>query len=271
MVPTVKKRISIIIPAYNEARTLPACLDAIAVQSVMPDEVIVVDNNSTDETAAIARRYPFVRLVHEKSQGIVFARNAGFDAATGELLARIDADTHIPSDWVATIQRFYEDRNHTQTVLTGGCYFYNLRTGRLTGRTYDFLVHRLNRVLLGYYFPWGSNSVVPAEAWAAVRDEVINQTDIHEDLDLGIHLAHADFKTEYISSFRVAAQAKRILTDHQELWPYLAWWPKTYQANHLLIWPFVWPLAGIVWLGSYWVLITEKIVSSLLPNPRPQQ
>jgi len=56
--------ISIIIPAYNEERYLGRCLDAIAAQSVRPYEVIVVDNNSSDDTAKVAQRYPFVTLLH---------------------------------------------------------------------------------------------------------------------------------------------------------------------------------------------------------------
>jgi len=259
----VKKRISIIIPAYNEASTLPACLEAIAAQTVQPDEVIVVDNNSTDSTTAVASRYPFVKVVLEKRQGIAHARNKGFNAASGDLLARIDADTQVPADWIESIQKFYAEERHMRMALTGGCYFYNLRSGRLTGRAYDFLVHQLNRLLLGYYFPWGSNSVIPRTAWESVNDIASTRTDIHEDLDLGIHLAHAGFHTEYIAPFRVGAKAKRILSDRKHLWSYLAWWPKTYRANHLMMWPLVWPMAGLMWLGCYWILFSEWLLRTL--------
>lgn len=259
----MKKRISIIIPAYNEARTLPACLDAIATQTVMPDEVIVVDNNSTDGTTAVAARYPFVKIVLEKRQGIAFARNKGFNAATGELLARIDADTQLPPDWVASVQKFYTEDAHEHVALTGGCYFYNLRSGHVTGRVYDFMVHQMNRLLLGFYFPWGSNSAIPREAWEAVKDAASTRTDIHEDLDLGIHLAQAGFKTEYIASFRVGTMAKRVLTDHQDLWPYLVWWPNTFRANSIWTWPFVWPVITLAWLGSYWILLSEWLLRLL--------
>lgn len=256
----MKKRISIIIPAYNEARTLPACLDTIAAQTTPPDEVIVVDNGSTDGTAAVALRYPFVKVVLEKRRGITFARNKGFGAASGQLLARIDADTHVPADWIESIQKFYADTSHQHAALTGGCNFYNLRSGRLTGRVYDFLVHHVNRLLLGYYFPWGSNSVIPREGWEAVQDTVAASADIHEDLDLGVHLARAGYRTEYIALFRVGAMAKRILSDHDHLWRYLTWWPKTYRVNRIRVWPLVWPLVGIVWLGSFWIIFSEWLL-----------
>ena len=262
-------RISIIIPAYNEARTLPACLDAIARQSVPPYEVIVVDNNSSDETATIARSYPFVRVVPEARQGVVFARSTGFDAARGSVIARIDADTRVPADWVETIRRFYSEPGCDSMVFTGGCRFYNLRSGYLTGRMYDLIVHRLNRLLLGYYFPWGSNSALPSVAWHAVRPRVILMNGVHEDLDLGIHLHRAGYTTKYISRVRVSAMAKRILSGRSQLWPYAAMWPRTYRQNTLRVWPFVWPLAAMVWCGSYGIFVTETVIRLLSKHQAP--
>ena len=265
----MNKRISIIIPAYNEARTLPGCLDTIAAQTSMPDEVIVVDNNSSDETVAVAKRYPFVTIIHEPLQGIAFARNAGFNAARGDLLARIDADTHIPRDWVARIKTYYAASTHAERILTGSCYFYNLRSGRLTGRMYDFLVHRLNRVLLGSYFPWGSNSVITRRAWHAVKSTVFTRTDIHEDLDLGIHLKQAGFSTTYLPSLRVGTMARRVLDNHDLLWPYLTWWPRTFKVNQIAVWPFVWPFVIVVWLGGYTIIFNEFVLSVLQYKTRP--
>src|SRR5260221_7568754 len=92
-------RISIIIPAYNEEGHLPACLDAIAAQTLKPDEVIVVDNNSTDKTVEIAKKYPFVKLLNEKRQGLRYTRNTGLDAATGDVIGRIDTDSILSPKW----------------------------------------------------------------------------------------------------------------------------------------------------------------------------
>ena len=118
--------LSIVIPAYNEENHLRACLDAIARQTVMPDEVIVVDNNSTDKTAEIAREYPFVKVLKEKRQGIVYARNRGFNAANSQFIGRIDSDTRLPRDWVGRVKCFYDDEKHLEEALTGGGYFYNV-------------------------------------------------------------------------------------------------------------------------------------------------
>src|SRR5687767_1835934 len=101
MLMNTRLRVSLVIPAYNEESHLRACLDAVAAQTVRPFEVIVVDNNSTDTTVAIARSYSFVAVMHESQQGIVYARNAGFNAARGDIIARIDADTHLSPNWIA--------------------------------------------------------------------------------------------------------------------------------------------------------------------------
>lgn len=253
--------LAIVIPAYNEEHYLPACLDAIAAQSIKPDEVIVVDNNSTDNTAAVAKRRHFVTLLNEPEQGIAFGRNRGFKATTADIIARIDADTRLPADWVKRVKSFFAEPGHEKFVLTGGCRFYNLRTGRLTASAYGLLVYRLNRLLLGYYFPWGSNSALPRAAWRAVRHDAIARTDIHEDLDLGIQLARHGYKTVYRPKMWVGARAQRVLENRGELWGYLAKWPRTVRVNGLYVWPCIWPICAAVWLGSYWILLTEKVAA----------
>ncbi len=254
-----KLTLTIVIPAYNEERYLHRCLDAIAAQSEMPDQVIVVDNNSTDGTAGVVRRYHFATLLTESRQGITFARNRGFDAATSDIIGRIDADTVLPSSWVAQVKNFFSDPAHDHEVVTSGCRFYNLHTGRLTAHIYSLFVYRVNRLLLGYYFPWGSNSALPRAAWIAVRGEIANRADIHEDLDLGIQLHRHGYRAIYRPQMRVGARAKRVLSDRGELWTWLTMWPRTFRVNGLHSWPIIWPVICGVWLGRYWIFTAEAL------------
>jgi glycosyltransferase involved in cell wall biosynthesis len=62
--------LTIVIPVFNEQNHISACLEAIAAQTAMPDEVIVVDNNSTDKTVQIAKQFAFVKIIKEKRQGV---------------------------------------------------------------------------------------------------------------------------------------------------------------------------------------------------------
>lgn len=100
--------ISVVIPAYNEEQYLGRCLTALARQTYPADrfEVIVVNNNSTDATAEIARRYG-VRVIAEPRKGVAYARQAGFEAARGVIIASTDADTVVPPFWVARIAAYF--------------------------------------------------------------------------------------------------------------------------------------------------------------------
>ena len=112
--------VSVVIPVYNESRRLARCLDALSRQTRAPDEIIVVDNNSTDDSVEIARRYPLVRIITEKKQGITHARSAGFDTARSDVIARIDADSVVRSDWVQTLHQIFADETVDAATGTAG-------------------------------------------------------------------------------------------------------------------------------------------------------
>jgi len=94
--------ISVVIPAYNEAGYLPRALESLADQTYRNFEAIVVDNASTDATAAIARSYG-ARVIHEQQVGVCAARDAGTKAARGQIIVSTDADTKFEPDWLAKI------------------------------------------------------------------------------------------------------------------------------------------------------------------------
>ncbi|WP_225320387.1 glycosyltransferase family 2 protein [Rhodococcus erythropolis] len=102
-------RLSVVVPVFNEENSLSNCIERLLIQSEI-DEILVVDNNSTDSTASIihkfAEKHDRVRYVFEARQGVVHARNAGFDASTGNIIGRIDADTRVQPGWGPCGQRF---------------------------------------------------------------------------------------------------------------------------------------------------------------------
>ena len=107
--------ISVIVPAYNENAWLPATLDSIRAaadhvraRSGVHVETIVVDNNSTDDTAAIARDSG-ATVIHEPVRSIGRARNTGARHASGEVLVFVDADVHIPRDLLDVIHETMRD------------------------------------------------------------------------------------------------------------------------------------------------------------------
>ncbi len=91
--------LSVVVCAYNAADTLAECLTHCDLLDFPRLEVVVVDDGSTDHTAAITRQHPAVRLVQVSHGGLSAARNAGYLAATGELIAYLDADAYPSPEW----------------------------------------------------------------------------------------------------------------------------------------------------------------------------
>lgn len=178
--------LSLIIPAYNEEHYIRSCLDAVAAQTRMPDEVIIVDNNSTDNTARVAREYEFVRVVREKRQGRGHARSRGFDEASSDIIGRIDVDTVLAPNWC---ERVLDD------FAAGGI-------DGLTGLGQVAILPRIQwpksvlwtwmytlwaAVFSGFDMMWGANMAITQRAWQKVRDDVCNDDrQVHEDQDISL-------------------------------------------------------------------------------------
>ena len=233
-------RLSLVIPVYNEQYLILKCLEAIAAQTVQPDEVIVVNNNSTDDSVKIAKTFPFVKVITEKKQGIVHARNAGFNAATGNIIGRIDADTVLPPGWVHYVKRFYSDVDNSNTALSGGGFFYNIRLPRFNGWIQGQVAFRMNRFIIGHYILWGSNMAFPLSWWQKVANQTCSRDDIHEDLDLAIHLHRAGCNIAYREHLRVGVKLKRVWENRWDQRKHLARWPRTLKVHGYKLW----------WLGS---------------------
>lgn len=100
--------ISVIIPAYNAAQTLPACLAALQRQTHPPDKIIVVNDGSQDHTAQVARAYG-AQLLEQPHQGPAAARNLGIRQARGDILMLTDADCEPMPTWVAEMVSPFTD------------------------------------------------------------------------------------------------------------------------------------------------------------------
>ena len=201
-------RVSVVIPALNDSAMLGRCFTALAAQTRRPDEIIVVDNGSTDDTAEVARSHG-ATVLPEPLRGIFPASAAGFDAAQGDLILRLDADSVPPVVWVARVAAAFDD-DPSLDLLSGPGRFYG------GSRTVHWVAENLYiggyiwfvGLLLGHPPLFGSNLAFRASAWQRLRGSVHRtMREIHDDLDLAIHVA-PDMTVRFDRTLRVGVSAR---------------------------------------------------------------
>jgi GT2 family glycosyltransferase len=115
--PPAPPRISVVVCAYNAERTIAACLESLRALRYPDYESIVVDDGSTDRTVQICQRHPEVRVLSQENRGLSAARNAGVQAATGEIVAFTDSDCVVDPDWLTYLAHTLRDGSY---VAVGG-------------------------------------------------------------------------------------------------------------------------------------------------------
>jgi cellulose synthase/poly-beta-1,6-N-acetylglucosamine synthase-like glycosyltransferase len=176
--------VSVIVPVRDGESTLAACLDSILATDYPSDrrEILVVDNGSSDGTAALIRSRP-VRYLHEPRRGVSNARNYGIAESRGEILAFVDADCVVETQWLTELARPFEDPEVGAVA------------GDLQHVAPTTPAERQAARLLGNWqrFAFTSNPAYPITANAAYRRDVLDRIggfDPHmtraQDVELGL-------------------------------------------------------------------------------------
>ncbi len=111
------RTVSVICPLYNEERFIEECVKSILEQDYPTDklEVLFVDGRSTDHTADIirnyARQYPFIKLLDNPERVVPYALNRGLEAATGEVIMRIDGHCTYPTNYISELVKYLYELN----------------------------------------------------------------------------------------------------------------------------------------------------------------
>ncbi|RKQ84402.1 glycosyl transferase family 2 [Mycolicibacterium mucogenicum 261Sha1.1M5] len=202
--------ISVVIPMHNEARIIARCLRALEAQTEPADEIVVVDNCCTDRSAAIARRFPGVRVVDEPRPGVTFARTTGFDAARSDVIARIDADTIVPPDWIARLRSDFRDP--TLDGQGGGAAIAELSPGEHLWFAWWYRGFRAwhQRSIGVRPMLYGFNSAFRRHAWLEARPLVgLGDEQVSEDVDVTIAMLRTGHRLRYAPDLIVRARLFR--------------------------------------------------------------
>lgn len=187
--PHAFETITVVIPVKDDGAELARCLRALHSQSRQVDEIIVVDNRSTDHSADVARAAG-ATVIECREPGIPAASSSGYDRASGDLILRLDADCVPSVSWVQDIVHALATHRDVG-VVTGGAHFIDgppaLRKSLAAGYLLGYVV--ATAPALGHLPLFGSNLGMRREVWDAQRSTVHrHDPDIHDDLDLAFHL-----------------------------------------------------------------------------------
>lgn len=111
--------VSVVIPCYQQGRFLAEAIESALMQTYPPAEIIVIDDGSPDDTAAVVAQYPTVRYVYQQNQGLSAARNTGLNCASGSYVNFLDADDRLSRHALETGAR-YLDSNPNWGFVAGG-------------------------------------------------------------------------------------------------------------------------------------------------------
>ena len=227
-------RLSFVIPAYNEEAYLPACLESILSQidpgtTHLPAgtcEIIVVNNASTDRTREVALRYPGVTVVDEPRKGLTFARQAGFAASTGDLIANVDSDSRLTPGWVAKVLSTFAEAEANSTAkidarplaaFSGPLVYYDL-TPRQRVLVHVFymtawMTYAINRYILRVgSMVQGGNFVVSRKALAAIGGFNLAISFYGEDTDIARRLNDVG-EVRFTFDLKMSSSARRLKSE----------------------------------------------------------
>lgn len=220
-------RVSVVIPAYNEEKLIERCLASLQAQTVAPYEIIVIDNNSHDATAAIAKSHGAI-VAAETAQGIAWARDAGFNRASGDIIARLDADCIAPPQWVEIITNYYQKQPLSRARAITGMGFYTLRPrfiGKLFGTLMSTGFNIGNTLMIGNVALFGSCMAFPRQWWDEVKADICHDSAIiHEDIDLSIHIMREGHSIERLPGFFTYIDSRTLYEPPKKtMWRWQTW------------------------------------------------
>jgi glycosyltransferase involved in cell wall biosynthesis len=230
--------VSVVIPSHNYGRFLPTAIESVLAQSYADVEVLVVDDGSTDDTSAVAQRYP-IRTISRPRGGLSRAANQGIAASTGALVMRLDADDMLAPTYVEETVRALETFPAADFAYTG-MELFGAATGRYMSEPFDpdvlaehnyihasALMRRASFDRVGGYAPDLGWSCADWDLWLSFADQGMTGVLVPKPLLLyrqhGSNMSRGQFNG--VSGLINALKVASLLQDHHR---------RTFGARRLL-------------------------------------
>ncbi len=210
-------KLSFVIPAFNEEASIATCIRSIQEELTRCDvdaEIIVVNNASVDRTREIASAMTGVTVVDEPHKGLTQARQAGFVASTGELIANVDADNQLPPGWIPAVLKAF-DESPKLAALSGPLDYYDLSPFMRGGIRFCFYalgyaIYRVQRLIFrkGMMLQ-GGNFIVRRTALEEIGGFNLSFSFYGEDTELGTRLQRVG-EVRFSFSLTMRSSARRL-------------------------------------------------------------
>ena len=177
-----KEKVSIYIPAYNAENTIRECIESIYKQTFKFDEIIVIDDNSTDATNKIVKEYKNINLIkNETNKGLGYNRNLGIKSCLNTIIASIDADVVLNDMWLEIMIKYF-DKN--QNLMCGGKMNEKLIKNKYNAwRAKYYSQNWGDQDIINPPFLYGCNTIQNKLIWETVNGYNIELLTNGEDID----------------------------------------------------------------------------------------
>ena len=255
--------LSVVVPMYNEERAIARCLLALQREVGDDDEIIVVDNNSTDRSVAIvqdlAESDRRVRLLTQSEQGLVPTRDLGVAQSRGDLIARIDADTIVGQGWARAIVDFFASAPEDVVGGSGLCSMHDMPfqapfralqrrlDARAAARVAEGAAMYANEI-------FGANQVLRQDVWRRIAATTTRRTDIMEDTDVSLAATADGSRLALIPGMGATISGRRLRSSPIGYWRYTACSPRTYAIHGRRF------AAVAAWFGIQFARITQVFI-----------
>ena len=218
-------KISLIAPAFNEEKYIGKFLESICRQSQIPDEVIICDNGSTDDTVAEINKYFSLlplKIVAEKQKGISFAVETAWKSATGDLILKTDSDCILPKKWVEKHLDHYLN-NGNLSACGGG---FTASDGNIFIKFLTPIASYLDHLFLhlthGHRVIFGGNMSIKRTVLEQIGGYQNNPQKIQDDILISHRLFQNKHQYTYFPDLNIATSTRRFSSLKDLLFSFLS-------------------------------------------------